>query len=97
MVLEGERSIWNGIGDNASCSGGVERRPDEDVLRPSSCERREAAEIEVLDEVGPRLEGSPRLLQGGALPWCGVDASVDVEVDVGAFGEVGRTDPGLPS
>ena len=31
------------------------------------------------------------------LPWCGVAVAAEVEVDVGASGEVGRTDPGPPS
>ena len=68
-MLEGLRSIWNGIGDSASCTDGVEPRPDEDGRCPSSCERRAEAEIDVLDEVRPRLRGSPELLQGSTPLW----------------------------
>ena len=81
------------MGDNASCSL-VGPRPDDGCLRESSCDRRDGTEAAELAEVGSRLEGQPALLWVCVLPWYGVAVAAEVEVDVGASGEVGRTDPG---
>ena len=81
------------MGDTASCCS-VDPRPVDGCLRSSSCLRRDADEAAELAEVGSGAEEPPGLWWVVVLPWNGVAVEAEVEEDVGASGEVGRTDPG---